>query len=233
MPDGGTVFVFPGQGPQSTPPAIEPAGSAPAFAEEMRRCDAAFAEFMDWSVLEAAHGGAASVGLDRVDVMRPVLFAVTVSLVAHQRALGIHPDAVIGHSRGEIAAAYVAGALSLPDAAKVVTVSSTAINAIAGTGAMVSISSPVDPVLESMRANLAGLEPRKSAIEFISGVTGAGLDTSILDCDYWYATLRQPVLFEQAIRWAYEKGYRTFIEASPHPVLTADIRESLAGCGAR
>ena len=67
--------------------------------------------------------GAASVlsSLDRVDVVQPVLFAVMVSLAAQWRALGVHPDAVLGHSQGEIAAAYVAGALSLRDAAKVVT----------------------------------------------------------------------------------------------------------------
>ena len=54
-----------------------------------------------------------------------------------------------------------------------------------------------------------------------------GLDTSILDGDYWFANLRQPVLFEQAVRWSYEHGYRTFIESSPHPVLTVGIQESL------
>ena len=70
-------------------------------------------------------------------------------------------------------------------------------------------------------------EPRD--IAFISAVTGAGLDTSILDGDYWFANLRQPVLFEQAVWWAYEHGYRTFIESSPHPVLTVGIRGIAGG----
>jgi acyl transferase domain-containing protein len=230
MDAGGTVFVFPGHVSQWTPSTVE---SAPAFDEELWRCDSAFAEFVDWSVLDAVRGNADSVMLDRVDVMQPVLFAATVSLVAHRRALGIGPDAVLGHSQGEIAAAYVAGALSLRDAARVVTASSRAISAIDGAGVTESIPPPVDPVLEIMREQLAGLKPRKSSIEFISGVTGAGLDTSILDGDYWFANLRQPALFEQAIRWAYENGYRTFIEASTQPVLTLGIRESLAGYGVR
>ena len=286
---GGTVFVFPGQGSQWTGMAVELLDSAPAFADQMRLCDAAFAEFVDWSLLEAVRGGVGSPSLDRVDVVQPVLFAVMVSLAAQWRALGIHPDAVLGHSQGEIAAAYVAGALSLRDAAKVVTLRSKAISAIAGTGGMVSIPRPVERVCaliepwgesisvaahngpsstvvtgnaaaldelmavcerddvpakripvdyashsahveelrETLRESLSGLQPRTGDIAFISAVTGAGLDTSILDGDYWFANLRQPVLFEQAVRWSYEHGYRTFIESSPHPVLTVGIQESL------
>jgi acyl transferase domain-containing protein len=201
--------------------------------------------------------------------------------------------AVLGHSEGEIAAAYVAGALSLRDAAKVVTLRSKAIGAIAGTGGMVSIARPVERVYaliepwsrsisvaaqngptstvvtgiavglddlmavcerddvpatripvdyvapssqvetlrETLRDTLSGLQPRTADIAFISAVTGAKLDTSILDRDYWFANLRQPVLFEQAVRWSYEHGYRTFIEASLHPVLNVGIQESLEECG--
>src|SRR5262245_62763819 len=137
---GGTVFVFPGQGSQWKGMAVELLDSAPAFEDQMRLCDTAFAEFVDWSVLGAVRGGVGSPGLDRVDVVQAVLFAVMVSLAAQRRALGIEPDAVLGHSEGEIAAAYVAGALSLSDAAKVVTLRSEAIRAIAGTGGMVSIT---------------------------------------------------------------------------------------------
>ena len=290
---GRTVFVFPGQGSQWTGMAVELLDSAPAFADQMRLCDAAFAEFVDWSLLEVVRGGAGAPDLDQVDVVQPVLFAVMVSLAAQWRALGIHPDAVLGHSQGEIAAAYVAGALSLRDAAKVVTLRSKAISAIAGTGGMVSIAQPaervhaliepwaesisiaahngpsstvvtgdaaaldelmagcerdevpatripvdyashsaqVEELRETLRESLSGLQPRTGDIAFISAVTGAELDTSILDGDYWFANLRQPVLFEQAVRWAYEHGYRTFIESSPHPVLTVGIQESLEDHG--
>jgi acyl transferase domain-containing protein/NADPH:quinone reductase-like Zn-dependent oxidoreductase/acyl carrier protein len=290
---GGTVFVFPGQGSQWTGMAVELLETAPAFADQMRLCDAAFAEFVDWSLLEIVRSGVGSPSLDRVDVVQPVLFAVMVSLAAQWRALGIHPDAVLGHSQGEIAAAYVAGALSLRDAAKVVTLRSKAICAIAGTGGMVSIPWPIQEVhaliepwtqsisvaaqngpsaivvtgnaaaldelmgvcerdevpatripvdyashsahveelRETLRESLSGLQPRTGEIAFISAVTGAGLDTSILDGDYWFANLRQPVLFEQAVRWACEHGYRTFIESSPHPVLTVGLQESLEDYG--
>ena len=57
---GGTVFVFPGQGSQWTGMAVELLDTAPAFADQMRRCDAALAEFVDWSLLDAVRGGVGS-----------------------------------------------------------------------------------------------------------------------------------------------------------------------------
>jgi acyl transferase domain-containing protein len=217
-----------------------------------------------------------------------------VSLAAQWRdALGIHPDAVLGHSHGEIAAAYVAGGLSLEAAARVITLRSRTIRAIAGSGGMVAIrwpaervleliepwhrsisiaahngpsstiitgyaraldepmveceqddvpaarlpvgytshSSEVEPLRETLRGTLSGLQPRTGDIPFVSGVTGAGLDTSILDGDYWFANLRQPVLFEQAVRWSYEHGYRAFVEVSLQSVLNESIQESLQESG--
>ncbi len=141
-----TVFVFPGQGSQWWGMATELMATSAAFAEQMRACDAAFAEFVDWSLLDVVLGVADPSVLERVDIVQPVLFAVMVSLAAQWRALGVHPDAVIGHSQGEIAAAYVAGTLTLADAARVVTLRSKAIRAIAGSGAMMSIASSVDAV---------------------------------------------------------------------------------------
>ena len=286
---GGTVFIFPGLGTQGTGMAGELLDTAPAFAGQMQLCAAAFSEFVDWSLLEVVRAGVVSPRLDRVDVVQPVLFAVMVSLVAQWQALGTQPDAVLGHSHGEIAAAYVAGALSLRDAAKVVTLRSKAIRAVGGTGGMVSIAWPIEQVhglikpwaqsisvaaqngprscvvtgnasaldelmvqclrdslpatripvdfasqsadVEALRQalheSLSGLKPRTGDIAFISTVTGAGLDTTILDGDYWFANLRQPVLFEQSVRWAYEHGHRTFVECSPHPVLDVGVQECL------
>ncbi|MBB5167620.1 amino acid adenylation domain-containing protein [Mycobacterium sp. AZCC_0083] len=141
-----TVFVFPGQGSQWWGMAAELMTSSSVFAEHMQACDAVFAEFVDWSLLDVVLGVADNRALERVDIVQPVLFAVMVSLAAQWRALGVHPDAVIGHSQGEIAAAYVAGAITLADAARVVALRSKAIRAIAGSGAMLSIASSVDAV---------------------------------------------------------------------------------------
>ncbi|WP_143678349.1 acyltransferase domain-containing protein, partial [Streptomyces rhizosphaericus] len=68
------------------------------------------------------------------------------------RSYGVEPAAVIGHSQGEIAAACVAGALSLEDAAKVVALRSQAIRALSGRGGMVSVSLPVEALRERLEA---------------------------------------------------------------------------------
>jgi polyketide synthase 12 len=216
-------------------------GSAPAFADHMHCCDTAFTEVVDWSVLDALHGHGGSAHLDRLDSEQLLLFSITTSLARQWQVLGLHPHAVLGHSTGEIAAAYIAGALSLSEAAKVLTLRCTAARAVSELerdDVMVmnsgpettSASSPIDTCAQNLRTTLSGLQTRTADAAFISTVTGAGLDTSILDAEYWSANFRQPVQFEHAVRWASDHGYRTFIEASPHPELTAAILDSLGDC---
>ncbi|MFI0901913.1 SDR family NAD(P)-dependent oxidoreductase, partial [Streptomyces sp. NPDC020983] len=88
----------------------------------------------------------------RVDVVQPALWAVMVSLAAVWEAYGVRPAAVVGHSQGEIAAAVVAGALTLEDGARVVAVRSRALRALSGRGAMASLA--LGP--EAAEAVLAG-----------------------------------------------------------------------------
>ncbi|WP_413789716.1 SDR family NAD(P)-dependent oxidoreductase, partial [Kitasatospora indigofera] len=138
---GRSVFVFPGQGAQWVGMGGELYGSEPVFREVIDACGAALAPYTDWSLVEVLVGGAP---LERVDVVQPALFAVMVALAELWRAHGVEPDAVVGHSQGEIAAAYVAGALSLDDAAKVVALRSKALVALAGHGGMVSVALSAD-----------------------------------------------------------------------------------------
>nr|WP_237298437.1 type I polyketide synthase [Streptomyces hygroscopicus] len=147
--DGRAVLVFPGQGSQWVGMAAGLLESSPVFAERVGECGAALAPFVDWSLVDVLGDAAA---LERVDVVQPVLWAVMVSLAELWRSYGVEPAAVIGHSQGEIAAACVAGALSLEDAARVVALRSKALRALSGGGGMVSVSLPVDSVRERLGA---------------------------------------------------------------------------------
>ncbi|GDY59328.1 hypothetical protein SVIO_099510 [Streptomyces violaceusniger] len=149
----GVAFVFPGQGSQWVGMAAGLLDSSPVFAERIEECAAALAPHVDWSLVEVLRGGeGAAEALERVDVVQPVLWAVMVSLAELWRSYGVEPAAVIGHSQGEIAAACVAGALSLEDAAKVVALRSKAIRALSGRGGMVSVSLPVEALRERLEA---------------------------------------------------------------------------------
>ncbi|WP_435835650.1 SDR family NAD(P)-dependent oxidoreductase, partial [Streptomyces avermitilis] len=147
------VFVFPGQGSQWAGMAVELLDSAPAFAERFHACAAALAEFVDWDPEDVLRQAPGAPTLERVDVVQPASWAVMVSLAALWRSYGVEPSAVVGHSQGEIAAACVAGALSLRDAARVVALRSQAIaKGLAGRGGMMSVALPPGELESRLRA---------------------------------------------------------------------------------
>jgi acyl transferase domain-containing protein/NADPH:quinone reductase-like Zn-dependent oxidoreductase/acyl carrier protein len=137
---GGAVWMFPGQGSQWTGMAVDLLDCSPVFRDRMRDCHDALSPFVDWSLDDVLRTREGAPTLERVDVVQPVLFAVMVSLAGLWRACGVRPRAVLGHSQGEIAAAHIAGGLSLDDAARIVSVRSSALLAIAGQGGMASLS---------------------------------------------------------------------------------------------
>ncbi|WP_151771068.1 type I polyketide synthase [Streptomyces abyssomicinicus] len=192
---GRPVFVFPGQGAQWVGMAVELLESSPVFAARMAECAAALAPHIDWSLLDVVRSGE---GLERVDVVQPVLWAVMVSLAELWRSYGVQPAAVIGHSQGEIAAAAVAGILSLEDAAKVVALRSRAITALAGLGGMVSIAQPAAWVRDTItawdgRISVAAVNGPSSTVvsgdvdaldELITACEEAGVRARKVDVDY-------------------------------------------------
>ncbi|MDN3353026.1 type I polyketide synthase [Actinomadura sp. DC4] len=163
------VFVFPGQGSQWTGMAEELLDTSPVFARRLTECAAALEPYTDWSLLDVLRGGEE---LTRVDVVQPALWAVMVALAGLWREYGVRPAAVIGHSQGEIAAACVAGALSLDDGARVVALRSRALAELSGRGGMVAVPLPVEDVRRlDLPLSIAAVNgPRSTAV---SGAPGA------------------------------------------------------------
>jgi acyl transferase domain-containing protein len=287
---GGVVFVFPGQGSQWVGMAGELLDSSPVFAERIGACAQALAPHIDWSLEDVLRGVSGAASLERIDVVQPALFAMMVALSACWRACGVHPAAVVGHSQGEIAAAHIAGALSLEDAARMVVVRSSTFRELAEVGAMMSIALPVAEVRERLRQwdeqqvaigaingprsvvvagefqalarlreqceqegirarevpatvcshshhveglrdrlldALSSVVPSSGEVAFYSTVTGEPFEAGTLDTHYWYRNVREPVQFERTVNRLLDDGFRTFVEISPHPVLSVAVNETI------
>jgi acyl transferase domain-containing protein/acyl carrier protein len=209
---GQTVFVFPGQGSQWPGMARELLASSTVFRETIESCAAALGPYTGWSLLDVLDERPGSAPLERVDVVQPTLFAVMVSLAAVWRSLGVHPDAVAGHSQGEIAAAYVAGALSLADAARIVALRSRALTELAGAGGMLSVALSADALRGRLAGygdelHLAALNGASSSV--VSGTPGA-LDQFAAACA------------AQAIR-----THRVPVDYASHSAQVTDVRKRL------
>ncbi|MDQ1647676.1 MAG: hypothetical protein QOJ50_3860, partial [Cryptosporangiaceae bacterium] len=176
---GRPVFVFPGQGSQWVGMAAELTGRSAVFAESMSRCDAALAPHTGWSLSDMLRDPEA---LRRTGVVQPALFAVMVSLAELWRSYGVEPSAVVGHSQGEIAAACVAGALSLADAAQVTAVRSRVIGEIRGAGGMAVVALPVAEVRARWgdRVSVAAVNSPSSVV--VAG-PGAALRQLVAECE--------------------------------------------------
>ncbi|WP_394846825.1 SDR family NAD(P)-dependent oxidoreductase [Pendulispora brunnea] len=141
---GKVAFVFPGQGSQWTGMARDLLEASDVFRARIEECAQALAPHIDWSLLDVLRGEPGAPSLERIDVVQPALFSMMVSLAALWRSLGIEPDAVVGHSQGEIAAACIAGALSLEDAARAIMVRARALGKLEGRGAMAAVELAAD-----------------------------------------------------------------------------------------
>ena len=183
---GRPVFVFPGQGAQWEGMAVELLGSSGMFRERLRLCGVALEEFVDWRVEDVLCGVEGAPGLDRVDVVQPVSFAVMVALAGLWESFGVRPGVVVGHSQGEIAAACVAGGLSLVDAARVVVLRSRLLGEVlAGRGGMVSVALGVEEVerqIEGWGGRLSVAAVNGPSVVVVSGESGA-LDELLVACE--------------------------------------------------
>jgi malonyl CoA-acyl carrier protein transacylase len=145
---GRVVFVFPGQGAQWAGMGSELAACSPVFAARLAECEQALEPYVGWSVRDVIDQVPGAPELEAAEVVQPALWAVMVSLAALWQAAGVRPDAVVGHSQGEISAACVAGMLTLPDAARVVALRSRALSRLGGQGGMISVVMPAAAVTD-------------------------------------------------------------------------------------
>ncbi|WP_091310081.1 type I polyketide synthase [Amycolatopsis tolypomycina] len=145
------VFVFPGQGAQWPGMAADLLAGDADFARLLTEAAEALRPYTGWSVLDVLTGAEGAPGLEGTDVVQPVLFAVMVALAGLWQAAGVAPAAVVGHSQGELAAAVVAGALPLADAARIIAVRSRLLTAeLDGTGGILAVGLPVAQVRERL-----------------------------------------------------------------------------------
>ncbi|WAC27141.1 type I polyketide synthase [Ancylobacter sp. SL191] len=286
------AFVFTGNGGQY--PGMGHAAwlaSAP-FRAVIDEIDDIFAPTAGWSLAQAFRQPPDETALAATEIAQPLIFALEVAVARALMEAGCRPAAVVGHSVGEIAAAHIAGALSLFDATQLIYWRSRLQGETRGAGTMaflmasparaqeliaaaaqpevvigarnapkgVTVAGPtpaLDAVLRLARrqgvvgkrlgidypfhspamAPLEGpilqalslLEPRTPAIPFISSLTGAAITDASLGARYWWDNIRQPVLFDTALRHlAEDRSIGIFLEIGPKPVLTGFVREILA-----
>jgi len=278
----GTVFVYSGQGSQWAGMGRRLLTEEPEFAAAVAELEPDFVEQVGFSLLEVLRAGEPVVGIDRI---QPVLVGVQLALTALWESYGVVPDAVIGHSMGEVAAAVTARVLTPAEGLRVIATRSRLMSALSGQGAMASVeldasaaedliarfpgvtvavyASPrqtviagppdqvdavmavvgardrmarrievdvashhpiIDPVLPQLRAELANLSPRPASIPVYTTALECGEPT--FDADYWAANLRNPVRFSQVVSAAGGE-HGTFVEISPHPLLTHAIDDTL------
>jgi len=280
----GTVFVYSGQGSQWAGMGRQLMADEPAFAAAVAELEPEFVAQTGFSLRDVLAGGQPVTGIERI---QPVLVGMQLALTALWRSYGVEPDAVIGHSMGEITAAVAAGALTRAEGLQVIATRSRLMSRLAGQGAMallelgatdtealiadhagvtvavyasprqtVIAGSPdqidaliavvsardllarridvdvashhpiIDPVLPELRAALAGMQPTAPRLPLISTSVEDASAPMTFDADYWAANLRNPVRFSRAITTA-GADHSTFIEISPHPLLTHAISDNL------
>ena len=280
----GKVFVYSGQGSHWTGMGQQLLVDEPKFAAAIDALEPVFVEQVGFSLHQVIANGEPVSGDAQV---QPVLMGFQLALTELWRSYGVVPDAVVGHSMGEVTAAVVAGALTVRDGLRVIAHRSRVMSQLAGQGAVALLNldadataelladfpevslagyvsprqtvvagpvAPVDeviaalternrfarrvnmevashtalmdPVLPQLRAALTDLTPEIVAIPFFSTVFEDETAPS-LGADYWVANVRQPARLSQAITAA-ARDHVTFVEISPHPILTHAITETLA-----
>ena len=186
----------------------------PVFRREIARCADAIKRHASWDLMDVMTSDEANSRLCETEIAQPALFSLQVALAAVWRSWGIEPHALVGHSVGEVAAAHLGGRLSFDDAIKV----------ICHRGRLMQM----EPLGIAMAKELSGLAPQTASIPIYSTVTGEEAKEEDFDTVYWERNIREPVRFAAAVRAMLDAGFHTFVELSPHPVLSSMVLQCAA-----
>lgn len=284
------VFVFTGQGVQWWGMGQQLMKREPVFHQTIEKIDVLLKPLTGWSLIDEMTRDEEHSRIDDTDVAQPAIFALQVALAEMWSDWGIRPSKVVGHSVGEVAAAYVAGIYSLADAVTVVYHRSRLQHQTGGYGAMIAVgvsvseadskinsyhhivqigaaNSPsmvtlsgeaaaveslavqfeadgkfvrrlpinyafhsyqMDPIQSELLTALAKIQPMPGDIPIISTVTGESISGELMDANYWWRNVREPVRFADAIIRLIQSGETTYLELGPHPALQHALLESLA-----
>jgi acyl transferase domain-containing protein/NADPH:quinone reductase-like Zn-dependent oxidoreductase/acyl carrier protein len=283
----GPAFIYSGNGSVWEGMGKRLMAEEPVFSGAVLEVDEIFRQRAGYSLQDELAGKNGPGRFDYTEVAQPALFALQVGVTRMLRQRGITPAAVAGHSVGEIAAAWAAGALSLEQAVRVIYERSRLQGATKGRGGMTAVgldessvrelleqaglsrilavagvnsassvtisgdvsaleileaalagrkltykrldldyafhSPAMDPIEPDLLASLADLSPGEPRIPFHSSVKGGRLNGTALRAEYWWRNIREPVLFEKAIKSILAQGVRVFAEIGPHALLRGNI----------
>ena len=217
----GVVFLFSGEGSQWGGMGQRLYEQEPVFRDALTVCDRAMRPHLADSLLtELLADPADSRVDDDVDIAAPAIFAIQVGLAALWRSWGIEPAAVIGHSLGEVAAAHVAGAFSLDEAALLVCARNRLLRRTSDRA-----------VRRELKDVLAALHTTPTKVPMYSTATGDVVDGELLSDAHWMANLRSPVRLSGPVRRLMSLGNDAFLEVGPRPVLLNAVQDDADGSG--
>lgn len=209
------VFVFSGQGSQWHGMGRELLRHERVFRDSLEECEQLLRRQVNWSLFDELAADERRSRLGEIDVLQPTLFALQVALANLWRSWGIEPDAVVGHSMGEAAAAFVAGALTLEDAASVICARSRLLRRLSGRGGMAVVGLPVDETaryLSGRDGRLSIAASNSPSATVVSGETAALMDLT--------ATLQSSGVYCSLIK----------VDVASHSPQTAPLADELQRC---